>query len=126
MTASNRLDGKVAIVTGGGRGLGRAMALGLATAGARVTVTSTRMPDEIAAVAKEAGGASNMLSIVADVARPEDCLRVVAETERRFGPVDILVNNAGRGMRFVSERFMTEPTRFWRSTKMFGPAKDDG
>jgi NAD(P)-dependent dehydrogenase (short-subunit alcohol dehydrogenase family) len=56
-----------------------------------------------------------IVPLLADVADEAVCARVVAETEERLGPVDILVNNAGRGMRFVSERFMSEPTRFWET-----------
>ena len=111
---SEDLQGKVAIVTGGGRGLGRSMALALARAGAKVTITAARAKEQIDAVAKEAGG-SNMLALLADVSREDECARVVAETVKRFGAVDILVNNAGRGMRFVAETFMTQPTRFWET-----------
>ena len=106
--------GKVVIVTGGGRGLGRAMALALARAGAHVAITSARSREQIAAVTREAGG-GNILPLVADVSQDEDCARAIDETTRRFGPIDILVNNAGRGMRFVSETFMSEPTRFWET-----------
>lgn len=106
--------GKVAIVTGGGRGLGRAMALALARSGVTVAITALRSRDEIDAVAR-AAGSGQILALIADVSREEDCARVVAETTAQCGPVDILVNNAGRGMRFVSETFMTEPTRFWET-----------
>lgn len=111
---SENLQGKVAIVTGGGRGLGRSMALALARAGAHVTITAARAKVQIDAVAMEARG-NNILPLLADVSREEECVRVVAETVKRFGAVDILVNNAGRGMRFVSETFMTQPTRFWET-----------
>jgi NAD(P)-dependent dehydrogenase (short-subunit alcohol dehydrogenase family) len=50
---------------------------------------------------------------VADVTREEDCARVVESTFSSFGRLDILVNNAGRGMKWVSDRFLTEPTHFW-------------
>jgi 3-oxoacyl-[acyl-carrier protein] reductase len=49
----------------------------------------------------------------ADVANPADAQRVVAMALSRWGRLDILINNAGRGMKYVSERFLTEPTRFW-------------
>jgi 3-oxoacyl-[acyl-carrier protein] reductase len=106
------LSNRVAIVTGGGRGLGRAMALGLAGAGCRVVITAAREKQEVAAVAIE-GGADRIHAMTADVTREEDCARVVEAALSHFGRLDILVNNAGRGMKYVSERFLTEPTRFW-------------
>ena len=104
--------GRVAIVTGAGRGIGRAMTLGLAQAGIRVVATSARERAEIDAVAAEAG-TDMVLAVLADVTRETDVQCVVATALERFGHLDILVNNAGRGMRYVSESFMTEPTRFW-------------
>jgi 3-oxoacyl-[acyl-carrier protein] reductase len=104
----------VAIVTGGGRGLGRAMALGLAGAGHRVVITAAREAAEIATVVAEAG-ADRVLAVQADVTDAEDCTRVVEAALSHFGRLDVLVNNAGRGMKYVSERFLTEPTRFWEA-----------
>jgi NAD(P)-dependent dehydrogenase (short-subunit alcohol dehydrogenase family) len=113
-TTTDRLAGRVAIVTGGGRGLGRAMASGLARAGAIVIATAARESAELTALADEAA-AGRIIPIQADVTRPEDCDRVVETTLRGQGRLDILVNNAGRGMKYVSERFLTEPTRFWET-----------
>jgi NAD(P)-dependent dehydrogenase (short-subunit alcohol dehydrogenase family) len=121
------LAGKTAIVTGGGRGLGRAMALGLARAGANVVMTAARGRHEIEAVADEAktsqtgivrGGIARggiVRALTADVTSQEDGLRVVSEAIREFGSIHILVNNAGRGMRFVSENFLDTPTKFWQT-----------
>jgi len=116
--ASGELSGKTAIVTGGGRGLGRAMVLGLARAGANVVITAARTRHEIDAVAEEAANAreaGTVRALMADVAREEDCRRVVSEALREFGGVHLLVNNAGRGMRFVSEGFFDTPTKFWQT-----------
>lgn len=78
--------------------------------------TAARQFAEVEAVAKEAAetcGDARVLPILADVTREDDCARVVETALRRFGRLDILVNNAGRGMKYVSEKFLTEPTRFW-------------
>jgi 3-oxoacyl-[acyl-carrier protein] reductase len=104
----------VAVVTGGGRGLGAAMALGLARAGYRVVITSARERKEIDATAAQAQ-AGEIIPVVADVTREDDCERVVDTALTRLGSLDILVNNAGRGMKYISDRFMTERTRFWEA-----------
>jgi 3-oxoacyl-[acyl-carrier protein] reductase len=110
------LEGKVAIVTGGGRGLGQAMTLGLARAGAGVLISAARQTDEVRSVADEINamlGARRVLALQADVTREADCRRLVGEAIAAFGGLHILVNNAGRGMKYVSPTFLTEPTRFW-------------
>jgi len=110
------LHPRVAIVTGGGRGIGRAMALALAEDGARVIVSAARERSEIEAVASEAEqrfGERRIAPLIADVACEDDCQRLVETAFERFGRLDILVNNAARGMKFVSETFLTVPTRFW-------------
>ena len=111
---NDKANRKVAVVTGGGRGLGAAMALGLARAGYRVVATAAREAAEIEATAAEAGD-GRVYPLVADVTREDDCERVVDAALARFGSLDILVNNAGRGMKYISSSFMTEPTRFWEA-----------
>jgi NAD(P)-dependent dehydrogenase (short-subunit alcohol dehydrogenase family) len=114
---TGEIAGKVAIVTGGGRGIGRAMALGLAAAGADVVITAARNPAEIESVASEAGrlGNGRVAPLVADVASETDCRRTIEEAIRLFGAIHILVNNAARGMRFVSESFLEKPVPFWQA-----------
>ncbi|MGH7855806.1 MAG: glucose 1-dehydrogenase [Candidatus Binatia bacterium] len=90
-----RLDGKAAIVTGAGRGIGRAIALALAEAGARVAVGARTLED----VERTAGEARALgvdaLAVGCDVTKRADLERLVEETRRRFGRIDVLVNNAG-------------------------------
>ena len=86
------LAGRTALVTGGGRGIGRAVALDLARAGARVVIAS-RTKAEIDAVAREAGQGAT--AITADVADPASVRNLFAEARRAIGEIDILVNGAG-------------------------------
>jgi len=91
----NMLAGEAAIVTGGGRGFGKAIALGLAAAGAAVTVTA-RSKDQLEATVAEidaAGGRA--LAVAGDVSKRDDVKRVVQAAEKNFAPTTILVNNAG-------------------------------
>jgi NAD(P)-dependent dehydrogenase (short-subunit alcohol dehydrogenase family) len=92
------LKDKVAIVTGGTQGIGRATALRLAKEGARVVIAARGRErlDAVAAEARKAGGA--MATVQADVSKPADCERVVAEALAAFGRIDILVNNAGTSL----------------------------
>jgi NAD(P)-dependent dehydrogenase (short-subunit alcohol dehydrogenase family) len=106
-----KLEDKVAIVTGGGRGIGRAIALAFAREGARVVVTAARERREIEAVAAEIGGTA----VLADVSNQDSVQRLVDAVLADFGRIDILVNNAARGMKFVNARFMTDPMPFWQA-----------
>ncbi len=85
------LSGKTAIVTGGGRGIGAAVARSLTTAGARVTVFARTRADLERLVAE--GGAAHWMT--GDVASEGDVARLAEEHERVLGPCDVLVNNAG-------------------------------
>jgi 3-oxoacyl-[acyl-carrier protein] reductase len=87
-----RLEGKIAIVTGGGGGFGEAIARRFAAEGARVVVADLRA-DAAERVASEIGNAA--LPVTADVGSSTDVAKVVSETLRHFGTPDILVNNAG-------------------------------
>lgn len=102
------LTGRVAIVTGGSQGIGRAIALALAEAGADIVVTA-RTPstvesasDEIRALGRKA------LGVPADVTRGDDIARLVQRTRETFGRLDILVNNAGGGGRWAPLLDLTE------------------
>ena len=110
------LRGRVAIVTGGGRGIGRAIALGYARAGAQAIVSVARNRAEAEAVAEESRSMSGRVEAVqADVTKSADVDDVVERALSYTGRIDVLVNNAARGMRFVNERFMSEPLPFWEA-----------
>ena len=86
-----RLDGKVAVVTGASRGIGRATAEALASAGAKVMLTSRKQADLEAAAAAIDGETA---VFAANAGEPEQAEACIAATVERFGSVDILVNNA--------------------------------
>jgi 3-oxoacyl-[acyl-carrier protein] reductase len=87
---------RIALVTGSSRGIGRAIAIGLAGAGTQVAIHYRTRPDE-ARFAEEQIAALGRRCVVirADVFHPDQIRRLVTETEQRLGPIDILVNNAG-------------------------------
>jgi NAD(P)-dependent dehydrogenase (short-subunit alcohol dehydrogenase family) len=89
------LTDKVAIVTGGSQGIGRAAALRLAAEGANVVIAArgAQLLAQVAAEIRAAGGKA--ATVQADVSKAEDCARLVAEAVKAFGRLDILVNNAG-------------------------------
>ncbi len=89
------LDGKTAVVTGGGRGIGRAVVLGLAKEGADVVIADIH-PADAAAVAQEAKKAGvKALAVQTDISKREDLERLKEAVMEAFGKADILVNNAG-------------------------------
>ena len=92
------LEGKVAIVTGGKRGIGKAIALGLAEAGADVVVSTRVFKDDehnLGAVAEEIHSLGRRsLAVQADITRKTDVDNLVKQTMDEFGVIDILVNNA--------------------------------
>src|SRR5438445_5956665 len=91
MNTAGRLSGKVALITGAGSGIGRAIAIAFASEGARVALVGRRkLP--LDSVAQEIG--ENAFVIPGDVSKKEDIERVVAETVAHFGHLHILVNNA--------------------------------
>jgi len=90
-----QLDGRVAVITGGGRGIGHAIALRYATEGATVVVSSRTGSDLDATLAEAGLGGDRGLAVVADATDRHDARRPVTEAIERFGRVDILVDNVG-------------------------------
>lgn len=90
-----RLEGKVAIITGGNSGVGAATAKIFAKEGARVVISARRTAplEEVAAEIKKAGG--EVLTVPTDISKPEDVDNLIAKTLEAFGGLNILVNNAG-------------------------------
>jgi len=103
---SDRLEG-VALVTGGGRGIGASIARELADAGMRVAV-SGRTRDQVEAIAAEVDG----LALVGDVSREPDVEEWVRRTETELGPIDLLVANAGLSVRETAA-WELEPEEWW-------------
>jgi NAD(P)-dependent dehydrogenase (short-subunit alcohol dehydrogenase family) len=107
MSSDAELAGKVALVTGGGRGIGRGIAIELTKAGARVAV-SARTRAQVEETAAETGG----IAIEADVSKREDVERMVATTEAELGPIDVLVSNAGIAL-WEDKGWELEPEEWW-------------
>jgi NAD(P)-dependent dehydrogenase (short-subunit alcohol dehydrogenase family) len=106
------LAGQVALITGGARGFGKAIAQRFAAEGAAVAITSRTQSelDRTASEIESAGG--TVLAVSGDVTRPEDVARVVRETIDRLGPIDLLVNNAGIPGPFAP-LWAADPDEWW-------------
>jgi 3-oxoacyl-[acyl-carrier protein] reductase len=89
------LSGKVALVTGGSRGIGRAITLALAAHGAKVAVNYASNADAAAETVQAAGGDGAAIAVAGDVADPAVGVKLVEATIAAFGRIDILINNAG-------------------------------
>ena len=110
MTAT--LAGQNAIVTGGGRGFGRAITRGLAAAGAAVTVTARSKNQLDAVVAEIEAADGRALAVAGDVTNRADVARVVEAAEEKFGPTTVLVNNAGVTGPF-GPVWVNDPDEWW-------------
>jgi NAD(P)-dependent dehydrogenase (short-subunit alcohol dehydrogenase family) len=111
------LSGQVAIVTGGGRGLGRAFAQALAKAGAAVAVVA-RSGDQLCETVhliQQAGGRA--IAVTADVTDQQAVEQMAREVEQQLGPVDLLVNNAGR-WQLLGEIWELDPEQWWRQIEV--------
>ena len=96
MPDRKRLEGRVALITGGGRGIGQAIAQAYAAEGARLALTArtTSELEETARLIREKFGA-DVITMVSDVSKREQLEHAVAQTLERYGVIDVLVNNAG-------------------------------
>jgi NAD(P)-dependent dehydrogenase (short-subunit alcohol dehydrogenase family) len=101
-----RLDGRVALITGGSKGLGKSIALGLAQAGATIVLASRDQAACAAAAAEIAAAAGRpSLGLAVDVTNEDSVAAMVAAAEDHCGPIDILVNSAGVNIRHPIEDF---------------------
>ena len=108
------INGKAAIVTGGGTGVGRALVLRLAAAGCSVLVNYRRSRDDAEAVAKQAEALGvTALAFQADVAEDAECRAMVARAESAFGRLDVLVNNAGTTSFIPADDLDAVTTEHW-------------
>lgn len=108
---------RVALITGGGRGLGRIMAHALLAAGHRVVLSSTDR-DSLEETVREAGaGPDRARLIVAELGRPGEPERLAAEAEACFGQIDILLNNAGISVNNIRTDSLKNPYRFWENNR---------
>jgi NAD(P)-dependent dehydrogenase (short-subunit alcohol dehydrogenase family) len=105
---SGPLDGKVAIVTGGAQGIGRAIAQRLAADGARIVIADLKGAEEAAAAYDDGVG------LTVDVSSEDDVARMAADTLERCGQIDILVNNAGLYAQLAMRPFEQIPADEWR------------
>jgi NAD(P)-dependent dehydrogenase (short-subunit alcohol dehydrogenase family) len=106
------LGGKVAVITGGSVGIGLAVAQALAQEGAHLALVARdrdRLAERVRTIRAESG--VRALGIAADVAKAEDCAKVLAEVEREYGGCDILINNAGTGS---NETILEAPDEKWQ------------
>ena len=108
MTSAFDLSGRVAVVTGGNRGIGLGMARGLANAGATVVVAARDVTRSEAAVAELAGAGPRAAAVELDVREPASVVAMAASVVERFGRLDVLLANAGTNIRKPPEQYTLE------------------
>jgi NAD(P)-dependent dehydrogenase (short-subunit alcohol dehydrogenase family) len=114
---TGQLKGQVALITGGGRGFGKAIALRFAAEGAAVTVTA-RTQAELDQTVKEIQGAGGQgFAVRGDVTNPADVARVVQAAQERFGPVTLFVNDAGIPGPFAPT-WVVDPDEWWQAQQV--------
>lgn len=117
-----RLDGRVALITGGSKGLGKAMAEALAGAGADVAITSRRLEDATAAAEEISSSTGRrVIPIQADVTSSADVQQMVEQVVSELGRIDILVNNAGINIRGPIVELSEDDWRQVIDTNLTGP-----
>ena len=111
------LTGKVAIVAGGGGGMGRAMALALVEKGAKIAVFDVRQEnvDRVVEEAAAIGDSECAIPLVRDITKIDDCLSAVLDTIDAFNSADILVNAAGLGMATLKNDYWNDNLKFWNA-----------
>ena len=111
------LTGKVAIVAGGGGGMGRAIALALVEKGAKVAIFDVRQEsvDKVVAETAAIGDSECAIPLVRDITRIDDCMSAVQETIDAFNSADILVNAAGLGMATLKDDYWNDNLKFWNA-----------
>ena len=112
------LRGQVALVTGGGRGLGQHLATALAGAGAAVAIVGRSEPHLTETMRLIEGEGGQAMALPADVTDQRAVERVVATTEQRLGPIDLLVNNAGVVGPVNSFLWEVDPAQWWRTIEI--------
>ena len=110
---SRKLENRQALITGAGRGIGRAIALGFATEGAQIAAVGRTESDLNSLVREVSQLGGKAVAIPADLCEPAAASRVIHETEKRLGTIDILVNNAGIGSSSDPQPVLHFDDDFW-------------
>jgi dehydrogenase/reductase SDR family member 7B len=119
MTYAERFAGKVVLVTGASSGIGRALALRLGKAGAKVGVVARR-GERLRALAKELGDETSMMVLEGDISDEDFCTKAVGDLAEAYGKVDLIVNNAGISMNALFEEAELEVFHRMMNVNYFG------